>query len=85
VDLDRLVGGGVLHDREGLPLLLYRGAYGVDPGEYAVRAGLPYCVRCPNCLPADAVAVIGAYAVVVGQAVQCEFGLDSIEASGEIF
>lgn len=84
VDFHHVVGGGMLHDRECLPLLLDRRADGVDPREYLVRAGLPHGVRCPNYLPADWVAVVGTHAVVVGQPVQCEFGLDSVQASGEI-
>ncbi|KPH98742.1 hypothetical protein OK074_6177 [Actinobacteria bacterium OK074] len=84
VDVYCVVGGGMLHDREGPPLLLHGGANSVESNEYPIRAGFPRSVRCPDRLPADTVSMIGTHAVVVGQAAQCELGLDPIEASREV-
>jgi hypothetical protein len=83
VDLDDVVGGGVLHDRKGSPLILDRSPDRLDADEAAVRAGLPHCVRRPRRGPPAEITVVCADAAVIREPVQCQLRLNQVKPPRE--
>jgi len=82
-DVDDVIGRGVLHDRERVPLGLHGGADVLHTGKGAIGAGLPAGIRRPDRRPEIAIPLIGPNAVLVGQTMEGHLSLEPVQALAE--